>query len=57
MRAARECAAMAREMMRIALDEGVRRPVGLTESREVAFIIALTMEAAGSQTSDTHETG
>jgi hypothetical protein len=29
-------------------DEATRRPVGLTESRENAFIIALTMKATGS---------
>ena len=46
MQAARESAAPACEMLAWFSDEGSARPVRLTESREIAFIIALAMEAA-----------
>jgi len=50
--AARESAAPACEMVEYSGDEGARRPVRLTESREIAFIIALAMEAALPRTSE-----
>jgi hypothetical protein len=57
MRAARWCAAPAREVLESVRMAEARRPVRPTEIREDAFMDVLTMEAASPLASETLETG